>query len=322
MSKNSVILLVVVILIFGGALGFWVYTRNLSNNKESKATSQEQTYIPTENCVTDDFRINGRSIIGKKVTYSCYFENDFSKVLSIDAKPYNLPDNLLEFSDELLLRITYDKEDLKVYECKVVDPRTNEIVNDTSKENINKLFNIEYGKKINKIDWPEETILLSGLKEGEIYSLTSPAGAEELPKIENDTNENCIVYINKPDVFGDETAHYEKEVYMNQKIDSYSISYSYSSIEENTTIKIMYKKASTEDLLRLINEDDIVFLSKQNTSGELSYTFEKYIYNDTNRDIHIVTYDEAFGMSSSESYVLKAGEIYEFGWGIDKVMFE
>ena len=325
MSKKTLILLIIAILILGGAVGFWLYSKEYASkdtqkNKEiadSQSPQNESTIQTTKDFITEDFEISSRSAFGKKVTYGCYIGNDFSKMIEVNEKDFNLPSNLYDFQGDIYLRLTYNPETLEVSECKVVNRENDEIIEDISEENMMKLFSVEYGKTPISMDWTDK-IVLSNLKEGEIYKFTAPEDAEEFPTIENDTKKNCIVYLNEPDVFGDETATYEKEIYMGESISGNEASFSYKSAEANATYKIMYQEIDTEALLKKIDSDEIVGLS-ENTGDELSYEFEKYIYNDTDSDITITTYDSAFGVDDTNTYVLKAGEIYEFDWMVDSI---
>lgn len=325
MSKKTLIFFILAVLILGGAVGFWLYSKEYTSkddqkNKEisnSQSTQNESTVQTTKDFITDDFEIGSRSALGKKVTYGCYIGDDFSKVIEVSEKEFNLPSNLYDFGQDIYLRLTYHPETLEVSDCKVVNRENGEIIEDLSEENILKLFSVEYGKTPIDMDWTD-TILLSNLKEGEIYKFTAPEDAEEFPIIENDTKKNCIVYLNEPDVFGDETATYNQEIYIGESISGNEASFSYRSAEANATYKIMYKEIDTEALLKKIDSDEIVRLS-ENTGDELSYEFEKYIYNDTDSDITVTTYDSAFGVDDTNTYVLKAGEIYEFDWMIDSI---
>ena len=233
--------------------------------------------------------------------------------LTIEAKEYNLPSNLYDYKDEIRLRITYIKENYDVLECKVINYKTGEIIKDLSEENINKLFNIEYGKNITEKKWVD-IIKLSELKENEIYKYTA-SSTIQFPKIENDIGKNCIIYVKERD-----EKNYEKNINMYKEISSGTISLSYNEYNLNETFCIMYKKIEKNELLKLIKNDDIIYLSNYNDGDKLKYQFEHYIYNDTDKNIFINIGDTSFEIEKSYSTVIPKGEIYGFDWMIDSAI--
>lgn len=264
-----------------------------------------------ENEITNDFELSSYSSSNGEVQYGVYVKKDDENVLlSIKATDYNLPSNLYDYKDDIRLRITYSQVDYEVLECKVVNNKTGEIIEDLSEENIDKLFNIEYGKTIIENSWVDE-IKLSTLKENEIYKYTASATVQ-FPKIKNDVGENCIIYIKQ---WHDET--YEKEINMYNEISGTTISESFNEYEAGDTFYIMYKKASTEELLKLIEQDKIIYLSKYNDGDTLEYQFEEYIYNDTQNDITINIKNTIMGVEETDSTIIGRGQIYGFSWMID-----
>lgn len=79
----------------------------------------------------------------------------------------------------------------------------------------------------------------------------------------------------------------------------------------------MYKTLENSELINLINKDEIIYLSKYKDGDKLEYQFEKYIYNDTEKDITINSKDEAFGIEDSKSTIIPKGEIWGYDWMID-----
>ena len=94
------------------------------------------------------------------------------------------------------MRVTYSEEDYKVYDCKVINYKTGELIEDLSEENINKLFNIEYGKNITEKSWSDK-IKLSEINENVIYKYTANS-TTQFPKIENSNS----VIIEKGEIYG------------------------------------------------------------------------------------------------------------------------
>lgn len=175
---------------------------------------------------------------------------------------------------------------------------------------IKKETSIEEGKNINEKGWID-TIKLSELKENEIYRYTANA-TTQFPEIQNDIGKNCLIYIK-----GKMDDDYEKEISMYNKISSLAISGSFNEYSSGESFCIMYKKIRNDELLKLIENDEIIYLSNYNNGDELQYQFEKYIYNDTEKDITINIKNKAFGVETSNSVTIPKGEIYGFDWMID-----
>ena len=107
--------------------------------------------------ITKDFELNSQSSSNNEIIYGCNIEKDGElKSLSINATEFNLPSNLYDYKDDIRMRVTYSEEDYKVYDCKVINYKTGELIKDLSEENINKLFNIEYGKNITEKSWSDK----------------------------------------------------------------------------------------------------------------------------------------------------------------------
>lgn len=261
--------------------------------------------------ITNDFQLSSYGSYNGEIYYGVDVKKDNEeKMLSIKATDYNLPSNLYDYKDNIRLRITYSQTDYEVLECKVINYKTGEIIEDLSEENINKLFNIEYGKTIIEKNWVE-VIKLSELKENEIYKYTATSTVQ-FPKIENDTGKNCIIYIKEKD-----DKSYEKEINMYKKISGSSVSLSFNEYNSGKSFCIMYKKIENAELLKMIEKDNIIYLSNYKDGDKLEYEFEEYIYNDTERNISIHIKNTVFGTEMSDSVSIHKGEIYGFNWTID-----
>ena len=112
---------------------------------------------------------------------------------------------------------------------------------------------------------------------------------------------------------------YKKEINMYNNISSTALHFSFDEYSSRESFSIMYKKISNDELLKLIEKDEIIYLSNYNNGDKLEYQFEKYIYNDTEKDITINTKDTTFGVETSNSVLIPKGEIYEFDWMIDSI---
>lgn len=288
-------LLVMLIVLF---FAFTFNSNSLANNE-------------TENAITDDFEISIYSSSNNEVQYGIYVKKDDEDILiSIKAEDYNLPSNLNDYKDDIRLRITYLQESLEVNDCKVINYMTGEIIEDLSEEKINELFNIEYGKNVVEKNWTD-TIKLSELKENEIYKYTANS-TTEFPEIENNVEKNCIIYIK-----GKYDEVYKKEINMCKEVSGSSISLSYNEYSSGESFSIMYREIRNDELMKLIQEDEIILLSKYNDGDELEYSFEKYIYNDTEKDITVHIKDTSFGIESTDSVIIEKGKIYGFDWMIE-----
>lgn len=261
--------------------------------------------------ITKDFELNSYASSNNKIIYGCNIEkNGELKSLSINATEFNLPSNLYDYKDYIRMRVTYSEDDLKVYDCKVINYKTGELIEDLSEENINKLFNIEYGKNITEKSWSDK-IKLSELNENVIYKYTA-SSTTQFPEIENDIGKNCIIYIKEKD-----NKTYEKKINMFKQISGNEVSFSFNEYDSGESFCIMYKSLKNSELLDLIEKDEIIYLSKYKDGDKLKYQFEQYIYNDTDKDITVNTKNTVFGIENSNSVVIGKGEIYGFDWMID-----
>ena len=241
-------------------------------NMLNKQINKEETIKPiNKNLVTDDFELNSRSSINGALQYGSYVikDNEYN-LLSINATDYNLPSNLYDYKEDIRLRITYLPDTYEVKGCKVINYQTGGIIEDLSEENINKLFNIEYGKKINAKEWVE-VLKLSEFKENEIYKYTAGAPVQ-FPEIENDTGKNCLIYIKQ---WYDDS--YDQEINMYDSISGASISGSFNQYDLGQSFSIMYREISKDDLLNRIEKNDIIYLADYKNGEKLNYSFEKYI---------------------------------------------
>lgn len=329
-TKQLIIVAVIVLLI--GVLIFLfcqVVKSKKSNNKPETKVAETTTNVEIPDgvqTVTKDFGLNSYSALGKKVTFGAYIytpEEDIS--LEIDAKKFNLPKELYNYRSFLNLRITYSESDSEIYNCQVVNLENGEIVSDLSEDNLKKTFDIEYGKKIIEKDW-QDIIVLSELEPNKIYKFVTNEDIEELPTVENDIGKNCMVYLKRPDVFGEyEDATYEKNACLYNSVTgieaSMTFSY-YSGLEKGQYICVMYKEAETEELVKTLDDSSIIKVSDYPEDGEIDDSFSDYIYNDTEEDVKLITSDSYFDETETEEYTLKAGEIYEYDWMIDSATIE
>ena len=140
-----------------------------------------------------------------------------------------------------------------------------------------------------------EKINLSELKENIIYKYSLPKWDYSDIEVVNDLWEDIIVYENREDSrYKDKTIKYIAKPYLKDWYTRGSRAYYYHDGRE--VLYVMYKKASTEDLLKIIDENEITFLSKYNVWDKISekdrsYN-ENYLYNDTHKDLTVLISNE------------------------------
>ena len=108
-----------------------------------------------------------------------------------------------------------------------------------------------------------------------------------------------------------------EEIKMAKTISSNAPSLSFNEYDAGESFCIMYKFIENDELLKLISEDDIIYLSDYKDGDTLEYGFEEYIYNNTDTDITIDTTSIIFGIEQTNSYVIEKGTICGFDHFID-----
>lgn len=284
----------------------------ITNDKEN----ENENEIKNDDGVlkaTDDFELNSYSSFNNQVSYGTYTQDGDKFIqLSFKAKEYNLPSNLYDYRDYIRLRLTYGKSNNKVYDCKIVNYETGEVIDDLSELNLKKMFDIEYGKDINEEKWID-SIKLSKFDENAIYKFTANSSVQ-FPNIENDTGKNCVVYLKEKD----ETS-YEREVKTLKTIkNSSSISYSDNEYNSGDSFYIMYKTISNDELIKSAGENKIIYLSKYKKGDKIEAdNFEEYIYNDTSSK---VTIEVKSNFGEYSSVTIGADEIYGYDWMINSAL--
>ena len=310
-----IIIFIILTVLLVGTLIYMIATDKDAFKKEEKSivkTGQETSSYDKSKTVTDRFEISSYLNFMGKETYSCYIKEEDGSYspLEIETSKFNLPSNLYDYNADIEFELVYSPDDYIVYECKVIDIATGKEITDLSEENIEKLYNIEYGKQITNKQW-SDTIRLSELSENQIYQFIAPEDTEK-PEIINDTELNCVVYI-KSNVLD----KYEKEIYMYNTIDNH-FGFSFSEIKSGDSFTIMYKEVNNEQLLKMIETDDIIYLSKYIIDDEVPFTFEDYIYNDTDSNITLSIVENSFSEEVTE-ITLESNQIYGFDSSVSSV---
>lgn len=266
-------------------------------------------FADNEDLVTKNLRISGYSFIGDNISFYCNTgekieteEGYTTYAVTIDGNEYNLPTCLSNYKDDIGFKVTYSQKDYKVYDCKVINRNTDEIIEDLSEENLSKLFDFEYGKNINEKEW-EDSIKLSELKENEVYKFTAKTYSG-VPAIENDTGECCLISVKITKRY--DRFEYFKSTAVYKEIGNYNednFSWHSESISENESFIIMYKKIEVDEFIKKVGQNNIKFLSNYSDGQEIDAFGEEdyYIYNDTNETVTVE--------NAQYTVVLEKGEI-------------
>lgn len=267
------------------------------------------SFADDEKLVTKNLNYGGHSFFGDNISFYC---NTGEKIeteeytteaqVVINGNEYNLPTCLSNYRDDIWFKVTYSQKDYKVYDCKVINRNTDEIIEDLSEENLSKLFDFEYGKNINEKEWVD-SIKLSELKENEVYRFISKTGSYE-PEIENDTGEYCLISVKiTDDYFGSD---YFKSTAVYKEIGNFNednFSWHSEFVSKNESFIIMYKKIGIDEFIKKVGQNNIKFLSNYSNGQEIDESREGdyYIYNDTNETVTVE--------NAQYTVVLEKGEI-------------
>ena len=188
----------------------------------------------------------------------------------------------------------------------VFNKETNTEITDFSEENLKKLLDIGYDKPINNATW-SQNINLSNLKENEIYLYKATSPSNNAPQVNNDLKDNCLIYTRSTK--NNETSKWSKEISNSISFKSNNISFSYNSFNTGDTYEVIYKKINNKELLNIIEQGDIIYLSDYHDNDTIRSNFAKFIYNDTNNNITIE-------IPNDSPKTIPAGAIYGYDWMI------
>lgn len=261
-----------------------------------------------KDAISKDYSIEATASSNDKTYY--YIDID-GKQTMIDSSLYSLPTNLYDYNEDILLRVIYSKN-YEIYDVKVVDKLTNEVLTNPSDNKIYKKYSIEVGKKVIELDWVEN-IKLSELKENVIYKYTALKNMSDSPNILNDTNDNCIVYEKEHS-----TNKFKYSISTSKNISSSFPSISYNEYEKGDTYSIIYKKIDNKEFLNKVDSDRILKLSEYNSGDELNYSFEEFIYNDTDNDI-ILVINDSYSEKKEYEITINKNKIFGFDRMIDSI---
>ncbi len=318
MKNKKIIFIILAIFIVAVIIGI-VVTINVINKKDKNnndlsnssinQTNENSTAnnIDNANASTGDFSISGVMNNNGNCQYSVNL--DENTPIYINASEFNLPSNLYDYKDNIKLRLTYSNDDNKIYDCKIINSMTSEIVEDTSDDNMKKLFDITYGKETIEETWTD-TIKLSSMKEDTIIKFTANKNTN-IPVIENDTGKDCIIYTKTGD-----SESYEGEIRTSVTLSSNSLSY--NQINSGDSYYLIYKFIENSQIINLVDENDVVYLSKETKGNAIDFGFKKYLYNDTNEQITLLIEED----SNTMQLILNSKEICAFDWQIDYIAIQ
>lgn len=230
-------------------------------------------------------------------------ESAFSKKQKYDIMINELEmDNIYEFKDLIYLWVEFEWD--KIVDWSIIDRDSEKNMWKMTKKELDELYNFESHHMMKEVtNVTTGFIYISNLKENIIYKYDKKywwdcdSWSICSPKVVNDLWENVILYENfdkswdkktKPKIYKISSIVYN--IYPSRNYQNY---YENSTIDWNTYY-VMYKKASESDLLKIMDDKSITFLSKYEIWEIKRWYDENYLYNDTNRDITVLIQDRNF----------------------------
>lgn len=305
--KNIIIIIICILLIIFDIFALSLKPSKTADNQNTTKENNNINEVPIstqKNPITDTFYINGYMSFNGDTTYLT--KNASEKKLNIEACKYNLPNIFTNYKTDVYFQITYSGDDDTIYKILVFNKETNTEITDFSEENLKKLLDIGYDKTVNNATWSQD-INLSNLKENEIYLYKATSPSNNAPQINNDLNDNCLIYTRSTK--NNETSKWSKEISNSISFKSNNISFSYNSFNTGDTYEVIYKKINNKELLNLIEQGDIIYLSDYHDNDTIRSNFAKFIYNDTNNNITIE-------IPNDSPKTIPAGAIYGYDWMI------
>ena len=310
--KNIIIIIVCIILVGFDIFALSLKPKSQEDTKEEVKEIIHEPLVPVSeqvNPLTDKFYINGYMTINGNTTYLT--KNTSKKELNINANKCNIPNILTNYKADIYFQVTYSGDDDTIYDVHIFNKENDTEVIDLSPENIKKTFDVAYNKNVNNVTW-QDKINLSDLNENEIYLYKATIPSNNAPKINNDTNSNCLVYSRSTK--SNSKDEWTKEISPSISFKSNSLNISYNSFKTGDTYEIIYKKINNSELLSLTSNGDVIYLSDYQNDDSIKSNFAKFIYNDTDKDITINTTSNVSGISTSNSKTIPAGAIYGYDW--------
>ena len=233
-------------------------------------------------------------------------KNMVYKIKSTHKKPRNIEiklsdlgmDDIFKFKDQIYLWLTFDWD--KIVDWSIIDRPYKHMWKMTNDE-LDEYYNFESYypvKTIDKIFSESTEINLSEFEENVLYKIKIWQICRL--NIINDTEDDVIVYQGYYWEGRYNTTPYLKEWYAWSR-DCISVRWN-----SDDYYSILYKKASSKDLFKVIDKNEITYLSKFKVWDELNLKQrynENYLYNDTNNDLTI---------SVTDYWIVNAPEDFQF----------
>lgn len=258
----------------------------------------------------ENFVINDKIWSSNNLTFK--IESAFPKKQKLDVKIHELKmDNIYEFKD--LIYLWLELEWGEIIDWSLIDKSSDKNLGKMTKKELDELYNFESHYKVEDMGiFTWEIINLSGLKENIIYKYSLPKWDYSDIEIINDLLEDIIVYENMATPYNkDRAIKYTANPYLKDWYTRGSRAYYYHDGKE--VLYVMYKKASTEDLLKIIDESEITFLSKYkiwDTISEKDRSYdENYLYNDTNDSLTVLITNEIGNKVETMEVIIKPWKI-------------
>lgn len=247
--------------------------------------------------LSEQFVIYDKEWAKKNMIYKIKSTHKKSRSLEIKPSELNM-DDIYEFKDQIYLWISFDWD--KIVDWSVID-RPYKHMWKMTKDELDEYYNFESHhptKTIDKIFSSSTELKLSEFEENVLYKIKIWQICRL--NIINDTENDVIVYQGYYWEGGYDTTPYLKEWYTWSR-DCISIRWN-----SDDYYSILYKKASSDDLFKVIDKKEITYLSKFKVWDELNMNQrhdEKYLYNDTNNDLTI---------SVTDYWIVNAPEDFQF----------
>lgn len=243
----------------------------------------------TKSTITESFTIDKKSWTNNDLMYTISPEDQKSSKRTINLYELWMED-IYEFKDKIYLKIQYKWE--KVIDWSIIDENSRRSLWKLTKNDLNELYNFESNHKIidaGSITWWD--ILLSTLTENVIYKYTIPEWSYCEPKVINDLWIDCIIYEKENESTEKKWISYRSTPLTNFYYPRwYPGQWKSCSYSRGQSYYLLYKRASTEDLFKVIPPDQILNLDKYKVWDKLTrdnwreYNID-YLYNNTQDDI-------------------------------------
>lgn len=244
--------------------------------------------------LSEQFIIYDKEWTRKNMTYK--IKSTHKKPKKLEIKPSELDmDDIYEYKDQIYLWITFDWD--KIVDWSIID-RPYKHMWKMTKNDLDEYYNFEshYSTKtIDKIFSESTEIKLSEFDENVLYKIKIWQICRL--NIINDTENDVIVYQGYYWEGEYETTPYLKEWYAWSR---HCITVRWNS---DDYYSILYKKASSKDLFKVIDKKEITYLSKFKVWEEMKRWYgENYLYNDTDNDITVSVTDSIYWIDAPDDF--------------------